>query len=115
MKILIHNERADVLGFLREHIINHGYKAGIAENPSEIIDMLSSEQYNVVLTNGGMKELNSDQRSLIKASSTFVIGITAKKKFAESLACNIDMYLQSPFEASKLWQALKPAAATTPT
>jgi len=115
MKILIHNERADTLGFIREHMINHGYKAGIAENASEIIEMLSSEQYNVILTNGGIKELNSDQCSWLKASSTFVIGVTAKKKFAESPACNIDMYLQSPFEASKLWQALKPAAATTPT
>jgi len=114
MKILIHNERADVLSFLREHIINHGYKAGIAEKASEIIDMLSSEQYNVVLTNGGMKELNSDQCSWLKASSTFVIGITDKKKFAESPTFNIDMYLQSPFESSILWQALTSAEKRLP-
>ncbi len=114
MKILIHNERADALDFLREHIINHGYKAGIAANATEIMDMLSSEQYNVILTNGGIKELNPDQCSRLKSSPVFIIGITDKKKFDESPALNINMYLQSPFEASMLWQALKPAAAALP-
>lgn len=112
MKILIHSERADALDFLREHIVNHGYKAGIAQNAFEIIDMLASERYNVVLTNGGIKELDSDQCSWLKSSSIFIIAITNKKKFDESPALSMDMHLQSPFESSKLWQALKPAAAT---
>ena len=114
MKILIHNERADALDFLHEHIINHGYKAGIAKNGTEIIDMLSGEQYNVVLTNSAYKELDPDQCSWLKSSSIFIIGITDQKKFDESPTLKIDMLLQSPFESSKLWQALTPAEKTLP-
>jgi DNA-binding response OmpR family regulator len=105
MKILINNERADTLEFLCEHIINHGYKAGIAKNSHEIIDMLSGEQYNIVLTNGAYEELNTDQCSWLKSSSVFIIGITNQKK-NENLALKEDMQLQRPFESSKLWQAL---------
>jgi DNA-binding response OmpR family regulator len=113
MKILINNERADVLDFLHEHIINHGYKAGIAKNATEIIDMLSDEQYNVILTNGAYEALDTDQCSWLRSSSVFIIGITDQKK-NESLALKVDMQLQRPFEASKLWQALTHAEKTLP-
>jgi hypothetical protein len=114
MKVLINNERADALDFLLGHIINHGYKAGIANNASEIIDMLSGEQYNIVLTNGAYKELDPDQCSWLKSSSIFIIGITDQKKNEERPVLKVDMHLQSPFESSILWQALTPAEKTLP-
>ncbi|MGZ6236690.1 MAG: hypothetical protein ACXWMJ_05170 [Syntrophales bacterium] len=52
-KVLIHDDRPDMPEFLLEIIANHGYKAGFAKDGAEIIAMLSNDQYDVVLTNGG--------------------------------------------------------------
>ena len=108
MKVLIHDERSDGLDFLLESIVNHGYKAGIAKNGHEIINMLSDERYNVVLTNGGYEELDPDQHFRIRSSSAFIIGITGQQKREEGMDSKVDLCLQRPFEASKLWQALPP-------
>ena len=106
MKVLIHDERSDGLDFLLENIVNHGYKAGIAKNGNEIINMLSDERYNVVLTNGGYEEIDSDQHFRIKSSSAFIIGITGQQKHDEGIGSEVDLYLRRPFEASKLWHAI---------
>jgi DNA-binding response OmpR family regulator len=108
MKVLIHDERSDGLDFLLESIVNHGYKAGIAKNGPEIINMLSDERYNVVLTNGGYGELDPDQHSQIKSSSAFIIGITGQQKRDEGMDSEVDLYLRRPFEVSKLWHAIDP-------
>jgi len=108
MKVLIHDERSDGLDFLLESIVNHGYKAGIAKNGHEIIHMLSDERYNVVLTNGGFEELDPDQHFRIRSSSAFIIGISGQKKGEERLDSKVDLCLQRPFEASKLWHAIDP-------
>jgi len=108
MKVLIHDERSDGLDFLLESIVNHGYKAGIAKNGPEIINMLSDERYNVVLTNGGYEELDPDQHFRIKSSSAFIIGITGQQKRDEGMDSEVDLYLRRPFEASKLWHAIAP-------
>ncbi|MEN6489398.1 MAG: hypothetical protein ABFD66_11055 [Smithella sp.] len=113
MKILIHNERADALDFLREHISNHGYKAGIAKNSHEIDDMMSSEQYNIILTNGAYEEIDPNQSSWLKSSSVFIIDITNQKE-NESSVLKADIQLQSPFESSKLWQAIISVEKTRP-
>jgi DNA-binding response OmpR family regulator len=108
MKVLIHDERSDGLDFLLESIVNHGYKASIAKNAPEIINMLTDERYNIVLTNGGYEEIDSDQHSQIKSSLVFIIGITGQKKSEEGIDSKVDLCLRRPFEASKLWQALPP-------
>jgi len=108
MKVLIHDERSDGLDFLLESIVNHGLKVSIAKNGTEIINMLTDERYNVVLTNGGYEELNPDQHSQIKSSSVFIIGITGQQKHDEGMDSKVDLCLRRPFEASKLWQALPP-------
>jgi DNA-binding response OmpR family regulator len=108
MKVLIHDERSDGLDFLLESIVNHGLKVSIAKNGTEIINMLTDERYNVVLTNGGYEELNLDQHSQIKSSSVFIIGITWRQKHEEGMDSKVDFCLRRPFEASKLWQALSP-------
>jgi len=106
MKVLIHDERSDALDFLLGSIVNQGYKAGIATTGSEIINMLSKEQYHVVLTNGGYEELDPDQRSWLKSSSIFIIGITGQQKWDERLGIKVDLHLRKPFELSRLWQAI---------
>ena len=108
MKVLIHDERSDGLDFLLESIVNHGYKASIAKNAPEIINMLTDERYNIVVTNGGYEELDPDQYSQIKSSSVFIIGITGQQKHEEGMDSKVDLCLRRPFEASKLWQALPP-------
>ena len=108
MKVLIHDERSDGLDFLLESIVNHGYKAVIAKNGPEIMKMLSDERYSVVLTNGGYEELDPDQHFRIRSSSAFIIGITGQQKREEGMDSKVDLCLQRPFEASKLWQALPP-------
>jgi DNA-binding response OmpR family regulator len=108
MKVLIHDERPDALDFLLGGIVNHGHKAGIAKDGPEIIDMLSDERYNVVLTNGGYEDLAPDHLSRLKSSSVFIIGITGRQKCDEAVDSSVDLYLRRPFEASKLWQAISP-------
>ena len=108
MKVLIHDERSDGLDFLLESIVSHGYKAGIAKNGPEIMNMLSDERYNVVLTNGGYEELDPDQRFQLKSSSAFIIGITGQQKREEGIDSKVNLCLQRPFEVSKLWQAIDP-------
>jgi CheY-like chemotaxis protein len=49
-RVLIHDERPDTPEFLLEAVVNRGYKAGFAKDGSEIIAMLSNDQYNIVLT-----------------------------------------------------------------
>jgi DNA-binding response OmpR family regulator len=111
MKVLIHNERSDALDFLLGGIVNHGYKAGIANDAPEIIEMLSDERYNVVLTNGGYKNLDADHLAWIKSSSVFIIDITDQQKYDEAVDSKVDLCLRTPFEASKLWQAISPGEA----
>jgi len=108
MKVLIHDEQSDGLDFLLESIVNHGLRVSIAKNGPEIINMLTDERYNVVLTNGGYEELNPDQHSQLKSSSVFIIGITGQQKRDEGMDSKVDLCLRRPFEASKLWQALPP-------
>jgi DNA-binding response OmpR family regulator len=106
MKILIHDERLDALDFLLGGMVNHGYKAGIAKDGPEIIDMLSDERYNVVLTNGGYENLDQGHLSQIKSSSVFIIGIKGQQKCDEAVDSGVDLYLRRPFEASALWRAI---------
>ncbi len=106
MKVLIHDERSDALEFLLEGIVNHGYKAGIAKDSPEIINMLSDERYDVVLTNGGYEKLDLDQRFGIKSSCVCIIGITNQRKCDDEMDSEVDRYLRRPFEASRLWQAI---------
>jgi DNA-binding response OmpR family regulator len=105
MKILILDDRAEKLDFLLEDIIRHGYRAGIAKDGDEVTDMLSGEQYNVVLTNGGHRSFPPDHLSRIRSSSVFVIGITDQQKRDDRADSSVDLCLRRPFEASKLWQA----------
>lgn len=108
MKVLIHEDRSEGLDFLLEIIVKRGYKAGIAKNGPEIIDMLSDERYNVVLTNGGYEDLNSDQHFQIKSSPVFIVDIAERQKRDEGRDAQADLYLQKPFAVSELWQAIDP-------
>jgi DNA-binding response OmpR family regulator len=90
-----------------EIIVNRGYKAGFAKDGSEIIAMLSNDQYDVVLTNGGYRELTFDQHMQLKASSVFIIGIKDSRSPTQDMELKADLYLPRPFLISRLWQALK--------
>ncbi len=100
-KFLIHDDRPDTPEFLLEIIVNRGYKAGFAKDGPEIIAMLSNDQYDVVLTNGGYRELNPDQYIQLKSSSVFIIDIK------DSRNQNQDMDLKADLYFSDLWQALE--------
>jgi len=106
-KVLIHDDRPDTPEFLLEIIVNHGYKAVFAKNGAEIITMLSNDQYDVVLTNGGYRELNPDQRVQLKSSSAFIIDIKDSRNQNQDLDLKADLYLPRPFLISELWQALE--------
>jgi len=106
-KVLIHDERPDVPEFLHKIILSRGYKAGFAKDGTEIIAMLSNDQYNVVLTNGGYKELNPDQHMQLKSSSVFIIDIKDSRNHNQDMDLTADLYLQKPLLISELWQALE--------
>ena len=106
-KVLIHDERPDIPEFLLKIIVNRGYKAGFAKNAAEIIDMLSNDQYDVVLTNGGYRELNPDQYIQLKSSSVYIIGIKESHNQNQDMNLKADLYLPRPFLISELWQAVE--------
>jgi len=106
MKILIHDERTDALEFLLEGIVNHGFNAGIAKDGPMVIDMLSGERYNVILTNGSFLKINLDQYFGAKSKPVFIIDIRDTKEQNEAMESKVDLCLQRPFEASKLWQII---------
>ncbi|HYA15445.1 MAG TPA: hypothetical protein VEF33_14005 [Syntrophales bacterium] len=107
MKVLIHDDRPDAPEFLLEVITNRGYKAAYAKDSHEIINMLSSSQYEVILANGGYGELNANQYSQLKTSSVFVIGVKNSHKQILDTYLKADIYLQRPFLISELWRELK--------
>jgi DNA-binding response OmpR family regulator len=106
MKVLIHDERTDALNFFRESIINRGYRVGIAKNGAEVMSMLSSEQYEIVLTNGGYVELNPDQLLQLRSSCVFIINITDGTILDQGPGLKADMELRRPFESWKLLRAI---------
>jgi CheY-like chemotaxis protein len=106
-KVLIHDDRPDTPEFLLEIIVNRGYKAGFAKDGTEIIAMLSNDQYDVVLTNGGYRELNPDQHMQLKSSSVFVIDIKYSRNQNQDMDLKADLYLPRPLLISELWQALE--------
>jgi DNA-binding response OmpR family regulator len=103
MKVLIHDERPDIPEFLLGIIANRGYKAGIAKDGSEIIRMISDDRYDVVLTNGGYRELDSEQHIRLKSSYVFIIGITNSHIQNNDPDSKADLYLRRPFLISDLW------------
>ena len=106
-KFLIHDDRPDTPEFLLEIIVNRGYKAGFAKDGTEIIAMLSNDQYDVVLTNGGYRELNPDQHMQLKSSSIFIIDIKDSRNQNQDMDLKADLYLPRPLLISDLWQALE--------
>jgi DNA-binding response OmpR family regulator len=103
MKVLIHEERPDIPKFLLEIIVNHGYKAGIAKDGPEIIHMILDDRYDVVLTNGGYRELDCNQYTRLKSFSVFIIGITCPHIQNHDPDLKADIYLRRPFLISDLW------------
>ena len=106
-RVLIHDERPDVPEFLLQIILSRGYKAGFAKDGTEIIAMLSNDQYDVVLTNGGYTELNPDQHMQLKSSSVFIIDIKDSRNQNQDRDLKADLYLPRPILISELWQALE--------
>ena len=106
-KVLIHDDQPDTPEFLLKMMVNRGYKAGLAKDATEIIAMLSDDHYDVVLTNGGYKELNSDHHRLLKSSSVFIIDIQDSHKQAQDMALKADLCLPRPLLISNLWEALE--------
>ena len=106
-KVLIHDDRPDTPEFLLDIIVNRGYKAGFGKDGSEIIAMLSNDQYDVGLTNGGYRELNSDQNMQLKTSSVFIIGIKDSGSQSQEMDLKADLYLPRPLLISELWLAMK--------
>jgi CheY-like chemotaxis protein len=105
-KVLIHDERPDVPKFLLEVILRRGYKAGFAKDGTEIIAMLSNDEYDVVLTNGGYKELNPDQHMQLKSASIFIVEIKNSCNQNQDMDLKADLYLPRPILISELWQVL---------
>ncbi len=103
-KILIHDDRSDAPEFLLGLILNHGYRVGFAKNGHEIIDTLSNDQYDVILTNGAYGELNPDQHKQLRSSSIFIIDIKDPHDRNQDGA---DLYLPRPFLISELWLAIE--------
>jgi DNA-binding response OmpR family regulator len=107
MKVLLIDERPGTLEFFGESIVNLGYKTGIAMSKSDIFAMLAENQYDIVMTNGASKELDIEKEIRSKYDSIFVVYLSSSKTAMECTHSGADMYLQRPFVASELRQAIK--------
>jgi DNA-binding response OmpR family regulator len=107
MKVLLIDERPDALEFLGESIVNFGYKTGVAKDKTEIVPMLSDDQYEVVLTNGGGRDIDIDQYIRAKYPSVFIVQMTLSHKKEEKEHNGVDLYLRRPFEISKLRSVIR--------
>ncbi len=105
-KVLIHDDMRGVPEFLLKLILGRGYKAGFAKDGNEIVSMLSSDKYDIVLTNGGYKELNPDQCMQLRSSSVFIVDIKDYDQ-NQNLDLKSDLCLRRPILISELWQALE--------
>ena len=105
-KILINDGRPDIPEFLLNVILGHGYKAAFAKDGSQIIAMLSNDQYDVVLANGGYRELNHDQHMQLKSAPIFIIDINDSHEKNQDTDLKADLLLPRPFLISELWQAM---------
>jgi hypothetical protein len=105
-KILIHDGRPDIPEFLLNVILSRGYKAGFAKDGTEIIAMLSNDQYDVILANGGYRELDHDQHMQLKSASVFIIDINDSHDKNQDMDLKADLHLPRPLLISELWQAL---------
>jgi len=105
-KVLIHDDKPDIPEFLFKTILSRGYKAGFARDGAEIITMLANDQYDVVLTNGGYRELNPDQLMQLRSASVFMIDIKDSRNQNQEMDLRADLYLPRPLLISELWQAL---------
>jgi CheY-like chemotaxis protein len=106
-KVLIQDESPDIHAFLLKLILSRGYKAGFAKDGTEIIAMLSNDQYDVVLTNVEYKGLNPDQHMQLKLSSVFIIYINDSSNQNQDMDLKADLYLSKYFLTSELWQELE--------
>jgi DNA-binding response OmpR family regulator len=104
---LLRDERSDTLDFIHESIVNFGHKVGIAKDSSEILHMLSSDRYDVILTNGGCRELDIDKDIRLKFPSVFIVGIVSSPGQNGNGDVKADYYLVRPFAKSQLWQAIE--------
>jgi hypothetical protein len=68
--------------------------------------MLSNDQYDVVLANGGYRELNPDQHVQLKSASVFIIDINDSRNQNQDMDIKADLHLPRPFLIYELWQAL---------
>jgi DNA-binding response OmpR family regulator len=107
MKILIHDERSDTLEFISESIKHLGYNVGIAKGCPAINQMLAEKEYDVILTNGGLQNLDPDRSIRSKFPLIYIVGITSSQQNSVGADANVDCYLLRPFEKSKLLQALE--------
>jgi DNA-binding response OmpR family regulator len=106
MKVLLIDERPDALEFLCESVINFGYKTGTAKSGTEIVPMLLDDQYEVVLTNGGCKEIDIQRDVRVKCPSVFIVLLTGSYNKDENNNHGVDLYLRRPFGVSILRQAI---------
>ncbi|MBN1380997.1 MAG: hypothetical protein JXA41_04930 [Deltaproteobacteria bacterium] len=106
MKVLLIDERPGTLEFFGESIFNFGYKTGIATCKDDIINMLSTGQYEVILTNGGSRGLDVVQHIKSKDPSVYVICMTESPKNQSESYTGADLYLQRPLMVSRLRQVI---------
>lgn len=105
-KILIHDGRSDIPEFLLNTILNRGYKAGYAKDGNDIVTMLSNDQYDVVLANGGYRELSPDQHVQLRSAPVFIISINDSHDKNQDRDLKADLHLPRPLLISELWQAM---------
>lgn len=106
MKVLLIDERPGTLEFFEETIFNFGYKTGIANSKDDIINMLLTGQYEVILSNGGIRGLDIVEHIKSKDASVYVICMTESSNNPSIHYSGADLYLQRPLMVSRLRQVI---------
>jgi DNA-binding NtrC family response regulator len=103
-KVLIIDETSYAPEFVLKLMAHRGYRAIFAKGAVEITDMLSNDQYDIVLTNGNYQSFGLDHDTRANVS---VFSICIEDSHNQTQDFSVDMYLSRPFLSSKLWRALE--------
>ena len=123
LRILIAEDNPINLKVIQKMITNMGYSSKSAENGRVAIEMLSTEDFDLVLMDGQMPEMDGyeatkmirDTSSSVRDHNIHVIAITANAMSGDEekcLAAGMNGYISKPIKRETLQQALRKVIST---
>lgn len=113
-KILIVEDDSSMIRFLKNALLNEGYKVAVAENGITGISMFMSEYPDLILLDLGLPDIHGKEVLFqVKAQSDLPILIISEKNTQEEKVSLLDMgaddYITKPFHVNELLARIRVA------